>query len=90
MRQRRVAQPTTDTNSKWRIVSMDQPVDFSRPFVVFSNDFTEAQIMAVLLVLDTNQEQAFTGDLCKQCGGMLIQTGTCKTCTQCGFNEGCG
>lgn len=25
---------------------------------------------------------------CKSCGGMLIQTGTCKTCSQCGTSSG--
>ena len=30
------------------------------------------------------------GDLCKTCGGMLIRTGTCHTCTQCGDTTGCG
>ncbi len=28
------------------------------------------------------------GGICKACGGMLIQTGTCKTCIQCGTSNG--
>jgi hypothetical protein len=32
-----------------------------------------------------------TGDLCPTCGGLLVQTGTCKTCNSCGNNTGgCG
>jgi ribonucleoside-diphosphate reductase alpha chain len=28
------------------------------------------------------------GGVCRACGGMLIQTGTCKTCIQCGTSNG--
>lgn len=28
------------------------------------------------------------GSVCRSCGGMLIQTGTCKTCVQCGTSNG--
>lgn len=32
-----------------------------------------------------------TGDVCRTCGGMLVQTGTCKTCMSCGTPDGgCG
>ena len=33
-----------------------------------------------------------TGETCRQanCGGLLVQTGTCHTCSKCGWNEGCG
>lgn len=29
-----------------------------------------------------------TGDLCHVCGGLMVQTGTCKTCNSCGNNSG--
>lgn len=29
-------------------------------------------------------------EVCKNCGGLMIQTGTCMTCTQCGQTTGCG
>lgn len=29
-------------------------------------------------------------DLCRKCGGIVMQTGSCKTCQTCGDNEGCG
>jgi ribonucleoside-diphosphate reductase alpha chain len=32
---------------------------------------------------------AITGDLCA-CGGLLVRTGTCVTCSRCGANTGCG
>lgn len=31
-----------------------------------------------------------TGNVCKVCGGLVIQTGSCTTCTQCGETSGCG
>ncbi|MDP3772008.1 MAG: vitamin B12-dependent ribonucleotide reductase [bacterium] len=30
----------------------------------------------------------YADSVCRQCGGMLIQTGTCKTCIQCGTSNG--
>lgn len=30
-----------------------------------------------------------TGETCRSCGGELVQTGRCKQCTNCGWNEGC-
>ncbi len=31
-----------------------------------------------------------TGEVCASCGGMMIRTGTCTTCTQCASTGGCG
>ncbi len=30
------------------------------------------------------------GPACEQCGGMMQRTGSCYTCSSCGFNTGCG
>ena len=30
------------------------------------------------------------GPACQQCGGMMQRTGSCYTCSRCGFNTGCG
>jgi ribonucleoside-diphosphate reductase alpha chain len=30
------------------------------------------------------------GSLCVRCGGIMMKTGTCYTCTQCGSSGGCG
>ena len=30
----------------------------------------------------------YAGGVCKSCGGMLVQTGTCKTCISCGTSNG--
>ena len=30
------------------------------------------------------------GPACSQCGGMMQRTGSCYTCSSCGFNTGCG
>lgn len=34
------------------------------------------------------RQSADTATFCKACGGMMIQTGTCKTCSQCGTSNG--
>lgn len=31
-----------------------------------------------------------TGEMCSSCGGMMVRTGTCTTCTECGNTGGCG
>jgi ribonucleoside-diphosphate reductase alpha chain len=31
-----------------------------------------------------------TGDACPECGPLLYQTGTCKSCPSCGYTGGCG
>jgi ribonucleoside-diphosphate reductase alpha chain len=30
------------------------------------------------------------GPACQQCGGMMQRTGSCYTCSSCGYNTGCG
>lgn len=37
-----------------------------------------------------SQVKQTNGDLCLICGGMLIQAGSCKTCSMCGLSTGCG
>ena len=45
---------------------------------------------------DTQRYQLFAmqgldlGPACSQCGGMMQRTGSCYTCSSCGFNTGCG
>lgn len=31
-----------------------------------------------------------SGNACHDCGGIMVQTGTCTTCTGCGNTGGCG
>ncbi len=31
-----------------------------------------------------------TGNICPECGGTTIRTGTCESCLNCGHSEGCG
>ena len=35
-----------------------------------------------------DQRPIYSGTVCKLCGGMMIRTGTCLTCTQCGEASG--
>lgn len=30
------------------------------------------------------------GVICRNCGGLMIRTGACHTCTGCGDTDGCG
>lgn len=32
----------------------------------------------------------FSGTMCTNCGGMMIQSGSCETCSSCGTTTGCG
>jgi hypothetical protein len=32
----------------------------------------------------------YDGGVCHDCGGMLVRTGTCRTCMECGSSDGCG
>lgn len=42
------------------------------------------------LVARSAQQPQWFGEMCK-CGGMMIQTGSCKTCQSCGTSSGgCG
>lgn len=36
----------------------------------------------------TKQKIVFSDTVCRMCGGMMIQTGSCKTCLQCGSSSG--
>jgi hypothetical protein len=43
-------------------------------------------------VYEQTGRQPITGEgqVCPQCGGGMQRTGSCLTCTSCGFNDGCG
>ena len=41
-------------------------------------------------VLPTMRRGLDLGPACQQCGGMMQRTGSCYTCSSCGFNTGCG
>lgn len=37
------------------------------------------------------QTPTWIGEMCSKCGGMMVQTGSCKTCQSCGQSSGgCG
>jgi ribonucleoside-diphosphate reductase alpha chain len=41
-------------------------------------------------VVPTLRKGLDLGPACQQCGGMMQRTGSCYTCSSCGFNTGCG
>jgi len=41
-------------------------------------------------VIPTMRRGLDLGPACQQCGGMMQRTGSCYTCSSCGFNTGCG
>lgn len=42
----------------------------------------------VMTASDHGITRVYADTMCRACGGMLIQTGTCKTCIQCGTSNG--
>ncbi len=50
----------------------------------------EVRVSETITVRDTVRvrQTADAAAFCKACGGMLVQTGTCKTCSQCGTSNG--
>lgn len=38
--------------------------------------------------IEATQATVFADSVCRLCGGMMIQTGSCKTCLQCGMTSG--
>jgi len=36
-----------------------------------------------------SKDSIYTGDSCIECGGSMVKTGSCNTCTQCGTTTGC-
>jgi ribonucleoside-diphosphate reductase alpha chain len=41
-------------------------------------------------VIPATRQGLDLGPACQQCGGMMQRTGSCYTCSSCGFNTGCG
>ena len=41
-------------------------------------------------VLPAKMQGLDLGPACQQCGGMMQRTGSCYTCSSCGYNTGCG
>lgn len=50
---------------------------------------TVEETISFTLFESTKSQLPFTGDTCIQCGGIMRQSGTCKTCVNCGENTGC-
>jgi hypothetical protein len=75
------------THIKWHKVRVEKPI--------WPPDMTESMIEAA--ALEEKPSPAITpvyhssdGEPCTQCGGLMIRTGACLTCQQCGENMGCG
>jgi ribonucleoside-diphosphate reductase alpha chain len=47
-----------------------------------------AALMSDTPATSTSSPLTYADSVCKACGGMLIQTGTCKTCISCGTSNG--
>lgn len=48
----------------------------------------EHEVVSEASPLTARQEIHYADSVCKVCGGMLVRTGTCKTCIQCGTSNG--
>ena len=55
-----------------------------------ASDSEEEKNAPVVVVEEMAQSPkvVYADSVCRACGGMLIQTGTCKTCVQCGTSNG--
>ncbi|MBI5138567.1 MAG: vitamin B12-dependent ribonucleotide reductase [Candidatus Vogelbacteria bacterium] len=60
---------------------VESPIVMTQALVEARNDTYPTQEFK----LNRNSE---TGTFCKSCGGMMVQTGSCKTCTTCGTSNG--
>lgn len=61
-------------------------------FMLHEDTFAEAilEAEAALWVPTFPTPARADGSLCRDCGGMTVQTGACRTCTECGTTGGCG
>lgn len=50
--------------------------------------FPQDETKGARAVLVSEKIVVYADSVCRECGGMLIQTGTCKTCLQCGSTTG--
>lgn len=70
-------------------LSPQPPVDFVRDLEVAGAAFDKAneryQLRPQFVVRPVH-----SGNSCHDCGGMMVRTGTCETCTECGTTGGCG
>ena len=48
----------------------------------------DAPLPVIMTASEQSAKRVYADTMCRVCGGMLIQTGTCKTCIQCGTSNG--
>lgn len=70
------AKELAETHVSAKHVAMT-PLAASKPIVRLAHEERAAVQMPI-----------YADGVCRACGGMLIRTGTCKTCTQCGTSDG--
>ncbi|MBI3420843.1 MAG: vitamin B12-dependent ribonucleotide reductase [Candidatus Sungbacteria bacterium] len=56
--------------------------------MVTNSGVSAASVQPEQRVGATTRPLVYADSVCRACGGMLIQTGTCKTCIQCGSSSG--
>src|SRR3989344_4217764 len=61
------------------------PAPTSAPATV---EVVRASVKQTVEVRSEVRRVMYADSVCRACGGMLIQTGTCKTCVQCGTSNG--
>jgi ribonucleoside-diphosphate reductase alpha chain len=70
--------------------------DTARPVGADEEDEPAGSVPAASMLTDTPpvlpavRKGLDLGPACQQCGGMMQRTGSCYTCSSCGFNTGCG
>ncbi|MFA5173124.1 MAG: vitamin B12-dependent ribonucleotide reductase [Candidatus Paceibacterota bacterium] len=60
----------------------------SVPSVAEIKEAKNEEIRTVSYSSPLKNGQVFSGTVCKKCGGMMVRTGTCQTCLECGESSG--
>lgn len=78
----RFAQSIPDYIAKW----------LSKEFLDDDTDFVINQVPKKELteIVNAGEIKDISGEICNICGGMMISSGKCHTCTSCGESTGCG
>lgn len=85
VRNRIAAQPNNE--NRWVIIPSDFPIDHERPWITFSPGMDANKLQAILSLLSI---KVTDGEICTDCGAIMVRTGACYTCPECGKAGGCG
>ena len=86
-----VATSITDYIFRYLALRFLTPEDLSEVGISPSEKEASAEVKkteVLLKPLPEGRRVVYADSICRECGGMMIQTGSCKTCFQCGATSG--